>query len=134
MPALYVLIGLAAGLTVLYFVRQPEAKAGSKIYITGDTQSVGAKILVDGKEAGVMVEKSYAIPEGSKVSTARDGQYTFAEGVDNLNGKVPEDLRVTDGRHEIAFEKAGQSVKKAVAVNGDSLMNINFSKKEIRYE
>lgn len=138
-------------------VRNEEAMQGSRLYISGDSQSVGADIYIDGKKVGVMKKRIYSGPDLTEeeikkqhesqrrfgvepISPLKPGD-VYAVGIDIriINGErepeygVYSDIRVTNGKHEISFiDKEGKRLAKQIEIKGENYVAVDFSKMAIQ--
>lgn len=110
-------------------VSKEEIMRGSVVHITGDAQSVGADIYIDGQKVGVMEKRVFTDPQ-------RKGEI-FAYGVDIrivTGEKKPEygllkDIRISSGKHEILFiNKEGKRLKKEIIVQNENYIHVDFEK------
>ena len=123
-----------------------EGAAGSKLYITGDSQAVGAEIHVDGKQVGVMERRIYEgappaadRPEVAPASPMKRGD-VFSEGVDLRVARgdaqpkygVYTQMRAPRGFHELAFVLPdGRRLAKRIDVRDEVYIGVSFSEMRI---
>jgi hypothetical protein len=130
---------------------------GSRLYITGDSQAIGADIFIDGKKVGIMEKYVYAGPQpsaeeikkqheaqqrlGMKLTNPPKPGDVFAVGVDlriSSGEKKPEygiysDIRVSLGKHELLFiNKEGKQLKKEIKIQGENYIAVDFEKMVIQ--
>ena len=128
------------------------SKPGSKLYITGDNDAVGAEIHLDGKRVGIMERRIYSgpPPTEAELQTRAEGQRrlglpatppmkpgdVFAEGVaasDKSAGSSAYDqVRARAGSHEIAFvHRDGRRLAKRIEVRNEVYLGVSFSEMRI---
>lgn len=130
-----------------------EWKKGPRLYIGGNSQSVGAFIYIDGQKVGVMVKHVYSGPNPSEedIKKWQETQRRFgikptvppkpgdiyAAGIDLriVEGKkkpdygIYKDIRASMGRHEILFiSKEGKRLKKEIKVQGENYLHVDFER------
>ena len=132
------------GLLMLIGCSEP----GSKLYITGDSEAVGAEIHLDGKRVGIMERRVYSGPpptEGELRARA-EGQRrlglaatppmkpgdVFAEGVaagdKPVGSSVYDQVRARAGSYEIAFvHRDGRRLVKRIDVRNEVYIGVSFS-------
>jgi len=118
-----------------------EPTPGSKLYITGDADTVGAEIYLDGKPVGVIERRTY-----SGASAAGDHELrpspspmkpgdVFSVGVDLRVARgekrakygVYDEVRATRGSHEIAFVSVdGRRLVKRIDVGEKASVGVSF--------
>jgi hypothetical protein len=128
------------------------SSAGSKLYITGDSEAVGAEIHLDGKRVGIMEHRIYSGPPPTEdeLRARAEGQRrlglaatppmkpgdVFAEGI--ATGDKPaasgayDQVRAPAGSHEIAFvHRDGRRLGKRIEVRNDVYIGVSFSEMRI---
>lgn len=138
-------------------ISNEEREKGPRLYITGDSQSVGADIYIDGQKVGVMVKEVYTGPKPTKEDIKKQHEMQrrlgikptnppnpgdiFAVGIDLRiaeSKKKPEygiykQIRASMGTHEIMFiNKEGKRLKKEIKVQSENYLGVNFEKMVIR--
>jgi hypothetical protein len=113
-----------------------EPTPGSKLYITGDADTVGAEIYLDGKPVGVMERRTY-----SGASAAGDHELRpspspmkpggvdlrVARGEKRAKYGVYDEVRATRGSHEIAFVSVdGRRLVKRIDVGEKADVGVSF--------
>ena len=93
------------------------AACGSPVKIIGEAEAVGAKVFVDGREAGVMEKRVYgggdAGPAGQVYAAAR--------------------LRVPAGTRRIKVVSSdGRALEASVDARGEAYLTADFAKGELR--
>ncbi|TPW19081.1 MAG: hypothetical protein FD126_3043 [Elusimicrobia bacterium] len=93
------------------------AACGSPVHIVGEAEAIGAKVLVDGKEAAVMEKRVYAGgeagPAGKEYAAAR--------------------LRVPAGTLRITVVSAdGRKLESSLDAKGEAYLTADFAKGELR--
>jgi hypothetical protein len=125
---------------------------GSKLYITGDSQSVGAEIYLDGKRVGVMERRIYSGPPPTEgeLRTRAEGQHrlglattppmkpgdVFAVGIAererSAGSGVYDQVRSRPGSHEIAFvHRDGRRVVKRIEVRDEVHIDVSLTEMRI---
>ena len=128
------------------------SEAGSKLYITGDREAVGAEIHLDGKRVGIMERRIYSgpAPTEAELRARAEGQRrlglaptppmkpgdVFAEGIaasDKPAGSGAHDqVRAPAGPHEIAFvHRDGRRLVKRIEVRNEVYIGVSFSEMRI---
>lgn len=93
------------------------ACGGAPVQVIGEAEAVGAKVLVDGKEAAVMEKRVYgggdAGPAGKEYAAAR--------------------LRVPAGNRRITVvARDGRRLEASVDAHGEAYLTADFAKGELR--
>jgi len=128
------------------------SEPGSKLYITGDSEAVGAEIHLDGKRVGMMERRIYSGPPPTEgeLKTRAEGQQrlglkatppmkpgdVFAEGVASgdkpAGAGVYDQVRARPGPHEIAFvHRNGRQLVKRIDVRSEVYIGVSFSEMRI---
>jgi hypothetical protein len=128
------------------------SEAGSKLYITGDSEAVGAEIHLDGKRVGTMERRIYSGPAATEAElrARAEGQRrlglaptqpmkpgdVFAEGIaasDKPAGSGDHaQVRAPAGPHEIAFvHRDGRRLVKRIDVKNEAYIGVSFAEMRI---
>jgi hypothetical protein len=128
------------------------SEAGSKLYITGDAEAVGAEIHLDGKRVGIMERRVYSgpAPTEAELRTRAEGQRrlglaptppmkpgdVFAEGIaasdKPARSGAHDQVRAPAGHHEIAFvHRDGRRLVKRIDVRNEVYIGVSFSEMRI---
>jgi len=150
-------IGFVVSILLFGCLEKNERTKGSRLYITGDSESIGADIFIDGNKVGIMEKYVYAGPQlsteeikkqhevqqrlGMKPTNPPKPGDVFAVGVDlriSSSKKKPEygiysDIRVPLGKHEIMFiNREGGKLKKKIKIQGENYIAVDFGKMNIQ--
>src|SRR5207248_404978 len=136
----------------LIFMGCSDRMPGSKLYITGASDAVGAEIYLDGERVGVMERRIYSGPPPTEdeLKARAEGQRrlglaatapmkpgdVFAEGVaggdKQTSPGVYDQVRARRGSHEIAFvHRDGRRLVKRIEVRDEVYIGISFSEMRI---
>lgn len=108
------------------------------LYISGDSESVGAEVLIDGRKVGVM-EKHVYVGSTSKnpVVVKREQKNSFMPGYRIKKGSVfsSAHIKVPNGEHELTVVGVdGRRLKKRFKIRGENYLNVSFEKMTIEGE
>jgi len=145
------------GMVAMGCSRNGDWARGPILHITGDEQSVGAEIFVDGEKIGVMQRQVYAGPELSEEELKKQHEAQRRLGIQPSRSMKPGDVfavavdiriakgekqpeygvqsfpRVPLGKHEILFVgPKGQQLRKHFDMKGETYMRVDFQKMVIR--
>lgn len=134
-----------------------EENEGSRLYISGDSQSVGADVYVDGQKIGIMKKHVYSGPKPTEEEIKKQHEGQQRLGIEPTNPPEPGDvsavcvdirinngekkpeygvysgIRVPDGKHEIKFiNKTGKILKKELNIQGENYIVVDFGKMTIK--
>lgn len=134
-----------------------EWEKGPRLYIGGDSQSVGAFIYIDGQKVGVMKKEIYTGPKPSEEDIRKHHEMQRRLGIKPTNPTMPgdifavgidiriakgerkpdygiyEDIRASMGEHELLFiNKEGKRLKKKIKVQGENYLYVSFKRMVIR--
>lgn len=138
---------------VIGCVGDEERMRGSRLYISGDSHSIGAEIHIDDQKVGIMEKRVYSGPSPTEEEIKKQHEMQrrlgipqtdppkpgdiFAIGVDihvNSGEKQPEygiygDIRVPSGKHKILFvNKEGKRLEKQIEIKGENYIAVDFDK------
>lgn len=134
-----------------------ERGKGPRLFISGDEQSIGADVYIDGQKVGVMVKGVYSGPKPSEedIKNWQETQRRFgikptmpsnpgdigADGIDlriATGERTPDygiyrQIRVPMGEHELlVINKEGISLKKKIKVQSENYLYVDFERMVIR--
>lgn len=102
----------------------------SVLHVSGDAQSVGAEIFIDGKPVGVMEKVVY---EGSKstnpVVVGRERRVLQKLGVAPGDVRAGATIRISAGDHELLLRRAdGKQLAKRFTIQGENYLIVSFER------
>lgn len=105
------------------------------VYISGDSQSVGAEIFIDGQRVGTM--KRVVVGPSSKDFVVAEREKEIMESMGIKVGTVIASgfIEVPSGEHEVTFVSVeGKRLTKHFKIRGDRGLNVSFEKMSIEDE
>jgi hypothetical protein len=100
------------------------------LYISGDSQAVGAEIYVDGQKVGTM-EKYVYVGSTSKDLVVVEREKNLQQRLGIKPGDIfsGTEISIPTGKHEIMFvNKKGKHLKKDIVIQGESYIAVDFAK------
>lgn len=106
------------------------------LYISGDSQSVGAEIFIDGQKVGIM-EKGVYQGSTSKdpVVVERHAKLMQELGIKTGDVYAGADIKIPSGEHELKLVNVGgKQLTKRFKIRGENYLNVSFEKMIIEGE
>ncbi len=108
----------------------------STLYISGDSQSVGAEIYIDDQKVGIM-EKGVYQGSTSKdpVVVERHAKLMQELGIKAGDVYAGADIKIPSGEHELKLVSVdGKHLSKRFKIRGENYLNVSFEKMLIEGE